>query len=89
MGNNGVLMITRLQIRMARTALGWGVRDLAAKTGLAPGTVSRIEAGKEALGGSLKKIQHALEDAGIRFPAPDVVDASAIAAEEEAEQLEE
>jgi hypothetical protein len=22
-------MITRLQVRMARTALGWGVRDLA------------------------------------------------------------
>jgi len=29
-------MITRLQVRMARTALGWGVRDLAREAGVSP-----------------------------------------------------
>ena len=36
-------MLTPIQIRMARAALGWGVRDLAKKAGLAPNTVSRFE----------------------------------------------
>ena len=38
-------MITRLQVRMARTALGWGVRDLARKAGVSPTTVTRFENG--------------------------------------------
>ena len=38
-------MLTPIQIRMARAALGWGVRDLAKKAGLAPNTVSRFENG--------------------------------------------
>lgn len=61
-------MVTDRQIRMARAALGWGVRDLGEKTGLAPGTITRIENGKEAMGGSLRKIRQALEEAGVDFP---------------------
>jgi transcriptional regulator with XRE-family HTH domain len=61
-------MITMHQIRMARVALGWGVRDLAEKTSLAPGTITRIENGKDAISGTLRKIKQAFEDAGIDFP---------------------
>jgi transcriptional regulator with XRE-family HTH domain len=65
---NEDLMINRSQIRMARAALGWGVRDLAREAGLATATVARIESGKEAMGSSLRKIRKTLEDAGCDFP---------------------
>ncbi|UEM08234.1 transcriptional regulator (plasmid) [Skermanella rosea] len=61
-------MITKYQVRMARIALGWGVRDLGQKSGLATGTIARVEAGKESMAGSLRKIRQTLEDAGIDFP---------------------
>jgi transcriptional regulator with XRE-family HTH domain len=60
-------MITRVQIKMARAALGWGVRDLAAKAGLAANTISRYENGADALGETLLKIQRVLEQEGIIF----------------------
>ena len=60
-------MITRVQIRMARAALGWGVRDLASKAGLAANTVSRYENGADAYGETLTKVQRALEQEGIIF----------------------
>ena len=58
-------MITRDQVRMARAALGWGVRELAAKAGVSANTVSRYENGADALGGTLLKIQRVLEQGGI------------------------
>jgi transcriptional regulator with XRE-family HTH domain len=61
-------MITKHQIRMARIALGWGVRDLAQRADLATGTVSRIEAGHQAMSGNLRKIEQAFSEAGIDFP---------------------
>jgi transcriptional regulator with XRE-family HTH domain len=61
-------MINPKQIRMARSALGWGVRDLGERTELAPGTITRIENGKEAMGASLRKIEQAFSEAGIDFP---------------------
>jgi transcriptional regulator with XRE-family HTH domain len=60
-------MITPAHVRMARAALGWGVRDLAAKAGVAPNTVSRFENGKGALVETLSQIQSALEEAGVEF----------------------
>ena len=60
-------MITRDQVRMARAALGWGVRELAAKAGVSANTVSRYENGADALGGTLLKIQRVLEQGGIIF----------------------
>ena len=66
-------MITRLQLRMARTALGWGVRDLAKKAGVSPNTVSRFENGAGARADTLGHLQEVLEDAGVVFvPADDV-----------------
>ena len=60
-------MITRDQVRMARAALGWGVRELAAKAGVSANTVSRYENGADALGGTLLKIKRVLEQGGIIF----------------------
>ena len=58
-------MINRVQVKMARAALGWGVRDLASKAGVSANTVSRYENGADALGETLTRIQRAFEDAGI------------------------
>ena len=55
-------MVTREQVRMARAALGWSVRELAAKAGLTANTVSRYENGADALGETLAKIRRALEE---------------------------
>ncbi len=60
-------MIDPVQVRMARAALGWGVRDLAVNAGVTANTVSRFENGADALGNTLRKIQRALEDADIEF----------------------
>ena len=64
-------MITRLQVRMARTALGWGVRDLARKAGIAPNTVSRFENGAGARVDTLAQIQETLEKEGVIFVPAD------------------
>jgi transcriptional regulator with XRE-family HTH domain len=65
-------MITRLQVRMARAALGWGVRELAMQAGLSPNTVSRFENGAGARVDTLAQIQEALEKEGVMFvPADD------------------
>ncbi len=52
---------------MARAALGWGVRELAAKAGVAANTISRFENGSDALGETLRKIRRVFEEAGITF----------------------
>jgi DNA-binding XRE family transcriptional regulator len=66
---NGTLykLITADQIRMARAALKWSVRDLAEKSGLTPNTVSRIENGAESFASTIQRIQVALEQGGILF----------------------
>ena len=63
-------MLVGTQIKMARAALGWGVRDLAKKAGINPNTVNRIENGRDSMAGTLVKIQNALESAGIEFIDP-------------------
>ena len=42
-------MVTGAQIRMARAALRWGVRDLAKKAEVNANTITRIENGADAL----------------------------------------
>ena len=54
-------------MKMARAALGWGVRDLAARAGVAANTVSRYENGRDALSENLLKMQHTFEREGIIF----------------------
>jgi len=64
-------MITRRQVRMARAALGWGVRDLGKKAGIAANTVSRFENGMGMTVATLARVQRTLESAGIIFIPPD------------------
>jgi len=60
-------MGTREQVRMARAALGWSVKELSERVGVSANTVSRYENGSDALGGTLRKIRRVFEDAGIIF----------------------
>jgi len=61
-------LLTPMQIRLARTALGLGVRELGAAAGVSPSTVQRFESG---IGGmqtrTLERLQTVLEDGGIIF----------------------
>lgn len=58
-----------VQIRMARAALGWGVRVLAEKAGITANTVTRIENGADAKHSTLDAMRKALEDGGVEFIA--------------------
>jgi transcriptional regulator with XRE-family HTH domain len=64
-------MISREQLRMARSALGWSVRDLSERTGLGTATVSRFENGADAYSETLRKIEAVLEAEGVRFGKDD------------------
>jgi transcriptional regulator with XRE-family HTH domain len=56
-----------VQLRMARAALGWGVRELAKEAGVTANTVTRIENGADAKQSTMDRLQHALEAAGVEF----------------------
>jgi transcriptional regulator with XRE-family HTH domain len=56
-----------VQLRMARAAVGWGVRDLAEKAGVTANTVTRIENGADAKQSTIDALQRALEAAGVEF----------------------
>lgn len=60
-------MITPTQIRMARAALRWGVRELAAESGITANTVSRIENGQDAMRSTVEAMEYAFEAAGVTF----------------------
>ena len=63
-------MITPLQSRMARTALGWTVDDLAQRARVGRATVARFEAERVSPNPStLTVIRLAFEAAGIEFLA--------------------
>lgn len=65
---NNNMGVTGAQVRMARAALGWTVRDLAAATGLHRNTITNIEIGRFAGDpGSIATIERALRAAGIEF----------------------
>ncbi len=56
-----------VQLKMARTAVGWGVRELAKKAGVTANTVTRIENGADAKQSTIDRLQQALEGAGVEF----------------------
>ncbi|MFG1375330.1 helix-turn-helix transcriptional regulator [Xanthobacter autotrophicus ATCC 700551] len=56
-----------VQSRMARAAVGWGVRELAKAAGVSVDTVSRLEKGETLLPRTVEAIQIALEMAGVEF----------------------
>ena len=58
-----------VQCKMARVALGLGVRDLATLAGVSQGTISRLERGEELKESTIATIRTALETAGVEFIA--------------------
>ena len=60
-------MISSIQSRMARAALGWGTRDLAAQAKVSTDTIARLERGEKLRERTLDDIRRALEAAGIEF----------------------
>ena len=56
-----------VQCKMARVALGWGVRDLARYAKVSPDTVARLERGDPLRQKTLGIIKGAMETAGIEF----------------------
>jgi transcriptional regulator with XRE-family HTH domain len=56
-----------VQCRMARAALGLGVRDLAAAAKVSIDTVARFERGDELKVRTVEAIQRALEAGGVEF----------------------
>jgi transcriptional regulator with XRE-family HTH domain len=60
--------VTSAQVRMARAALNWTVRDLAEASGLHRNTITNIEVGRYTGDDkSLKRIESVLRKAGIEF----------------------
>ena len=67
-----VPIITPMQMRLARTALGLGVRELATAAGVAPSTVQRFESERGDMHSrTLDQVQKVLEEAGIVFIGAD------------------
>ena len=56
-----------VQSRMARAALSWGVRDLAAAAKVSPYTIARMERGETLYPRTLEAIRAAFEAAGVEF----------------------
>lgn len=56
-----------VQCKMARVAIGWGVRELAAAADVSPNTIARLERGEELKASTIDTIRTALEAAGVEF----------------------
>lgn len=56
-----------LQCKLARIALGWGVRQLAEAANVSTQTISRLERGEQLRAGTLDGIRQVFEAAGIEF----------------------
>jgi transcriptional regulator with XRE-family HTH domain len=61
------MIITPLQCRMARAALGLGLRELAAAAKVSADTVARFERGEDLKERTIEALQRALETAGVEF----------------------
>ena len=58
-----------VQLKMARAAMGWGVRELAERAGVTANTITRIENGADARQSTIDALKAALEAAGVIFVA--------------------
>jgi transcriptional regulator with XRE-family HTH domain len=61
------MILRPVQSRMARAALGMGVRELAAAAKVSTDTVARFERGEELKERTIDAIRRALEEAGVEF----------------------
>jgi transcriptional regulator with XRE-family HTH domain len=62
-----MIIFLPVQCRMARAALGLGVRELAAAAKVSIDTVARFERGDELKERTIEALQRALESAGVEF----------------------
>jgi DNA-binding XRE family transcriptional regulator len=66
--STSTMPVTSAQVRMARAALNWTVRDLAKSAGVHRNTVNNVEVGRYAGDpDTLEKIEKALATAGVQF----------------------
>ena len=56
-----------VQCKMARTALGLGLRELAALASVSPDTISRLERGEKLKTSTVEHIKTTLENQGVEF----------------------
>jgi transcriptional regulator with XRE-family HTH domain len=59
--------IFAMQVKMARMALGWGVRELAKAAKVSGDTVNRLEKGEELRERTLLAVRQTFEAAGVVF----------------------
>lgn len=64
-----MVQLAAVQSKMARAALGLGVRELAAAAGVSADTIVRLEKGETLQPRTLAAIRAALEAAGVEFIA--------------------
>lgn len=65
------MMVTSAQIRAARAAVRWTVRQLAERSGVHRNTITKIEAGAASHRPTIAAVVRALEAAGIEFVSGD------------------
>jgi len=65
--HDNVMVFSPVQCRMARGALGLGIRDLAASANVSVDTVLRFERGEELKERTIETIRRAFEAAGVEF----------------------
>jgi transcriptional regulator with XRE-family HTH domain len=56
-----------IQCKLARIAIGWGVRELAKAAHVSTQTISRLEKGEQLRPTTVSDIKRVLEEAGIEF----------------------
>lgn len=66
-GNRYIVTMNAVQCKMARAALGLGVRELARLAEVSVDTVSRLERGEDLMPRTIAAIRTALEQAGVIF----------------------
>lgn len=56
-----------IQCKLARVALGWGVRDIASATGMSPNTITRFERGERMRDRTVAELRRLFESNGLEF----------------------
>ena len=62
-----MVQVTPIQVKRARVAVGWGVRELADAAAVSPNTITRLERGEHLHDRTIAAIRAALEQAGVEF----------------------
>ena len=67
--HHSVVIMDSIQCKMARAALGWGVRELAETAGVSTQTITRLERGEQLRDRTIETLRQVFEAAGIEFIA--------------------